>query len=421
LDWRVRLEGELVAGVEIVLPPLGDQRERSVRVPRGETIVPGVGPARPAEPAPVAHVRFEPAPEWVARVPSGTEAGPHEVSLVIEQLLGAEIVNRNAASWSFVPCELPEACDTVTLHDNQGTDSAVVLLDAPRAGGCVGDRVSRAASQAPVGDLRPNPGCRSELGVFSDGDAVSWQEDVSVWTEGCDAADVELAPILEAPATFFLAVPDWVAIPEWGVTVDLVAKQDLDEANQLYDVNKAGISFGMDVRELGVLDALALLSLIPVALRDALSVGSVSGLVCGLPGQLEEKGLYVPGRLNVYYLPVPGTGMTCEDDRNVIFMALNAKPETLAHEFGHALSLAGSWGHANPVPGLSPSNLMWVSDTQPRDHISLGQVLRMNLDETSVLNVNGVRSGPERRCPAEPPPLSIPDDCPPLYLDWGRP
>ena len=55
-------------------------------------------------------------------------------------------------------------------------------------------------------------------------------------------------------------------------------------------------------------------------------------------------------------------------------------------------------------------------------HFSLGQAFRFDVDAQSQLNVNLVRNGVTRSCPAilPPPPFPI-DACPKLELDWTRP
>jgi hypothetical protein len=245
-------------------------------------------------------------------------------------------------------------------------------------------------------------------------------EEVDVWTDVCgDTLTVDLDPILSADASFILVVPEPIAELEWGQTVDWVAKLDLAYANAVYDDNKAGIAFGMDIVELSLIEQLELAWLLPAALLKALVVGGfdVFDVVCAIPGQFEAKGYYVPGRLNVYYMALPFAGLTCEDDRNIIFVGLWKKPATLAHELGHSLSLLGDVGHTNELPGFAPQNVMWTGGSELRHHLSLGQVFRQNVDETSTLNRNGVRADAERSCVAPVP--SKP--CPPLALDWARP
>ena len=112
------------------------------------------------------------------------------------------------------------------------------------------------------------------------------------------------------------------------------------------------------------------------------------------------------GAINVYYVDEIITGKTCTDSlrrKNIIFIGENSHPSTLAHEFGHAFSLA----HTQHVPGMSTNNYMWFRlDAGNRDQFTLAQSFRMNRYPLSVLNQNGtiptlgLDSGPQTvNCP----------------------
>ena len=314
------------------------------------------------------------------------------------------------------------ACDRIVQHNNGGGDASVLLVDGrlePGAGACANDVIYRADSTLYVDNLLAPAECPSEVAIFSERDAMSMHEKVTAWSDAKgDQLSVDLQPILQVPATFFLAVPNLVALAAWNAPVEQVAKEDLDETNQIYDENKTGISFGMDPRPVSLAQWLEILSLLPKALIAALAAGpDPANFACAIPKELETKGYYVPGRLNVYYVPLPGTGMMRPDDRNVVFIALDKKPATLAHEFGHTLSLLGAWGHSNGVPGIDAKNVMWVRAPDVRDHFSLGQAFRLNLDVDSILNINQIRVGPTRWCPTDFASAA----CPALGLDWVRP
>ncbi len=427
IDWRVKLTGDVIRSAEIRWQ---DTDATPVPLRPGESRIASVASARSDGPAALATLRLEPDPAVLERWHAAArdeETPLGEVSIAIDQLIGEEVVNHFRFGASFIDCAAVAApCDDITQVGNLDGDTSVLLFDARRQAGtdgCSDDRVRRAPVTRSVGNLLTNAGCRSEVGVYSEANAMAMREAVTSWSDACgDQLAVDLAPILKMPATFFLAIPDWVSYLEWGKGIEEVAKEDLANANQIYDQNKAGISFGMDIRHLSGPQTIELLALLPAALLSGLTAGlDPASLVCALPSKLETLGLYVPNRLNVYYLPVPGTGMACADDPNVVFIALNQKPETLAHEFGHGLSLFGTWGHTNTAPGFDSSNLMWVQSSDVRSHISLGQAFRMNLESHSVLNLDLVRSGPTRSCPAEPPPYPDPPACPELRLDWVRP
>jgi hypothetical protein len=424
IAWRVRVDGEVVEAVQLKLPGA-----HPLRLGRGERILETGIRARASEPAPLAELRValdaDVLEEWRRTSRRSAPSAPlGALSLSVEQLLGPFVVDRHETALTVVGCGAgaTTACDQITQAGKAGSDASVILLDGRRQPGesvCSDDELLRATGTAQLGSLLDEAGCPSDLSVLSAGNAMAFEMDLSSWTDVCgDTLAVELKPIRVAPATFFFATPDDLAQAEWGLPMATVAQADLALANKIYDANKTGISLAMTPRPLTQLERLELLSLL-VKVVEALALGfDPLKFVCGLPASLESKGLYVKGRLNVYYLPVPGTGMICPDDRNVVFIAMNKKPETLAHEYGHSLSLLGDpGGHTNGLPGFDSSNVMWVRENDVRDHFSLGQAFRQNVDTGSMLNVNGVRQEDTRACPLD----ADTTGCPPLALDWVRP
>lgn len=419
LDLAVRVSGELLAGVEIRLPS-GERASAA----RGETRLPGIGRVGGEGPVPLATLSVE-IDEERGRRAAAAGAPLGSASVEVEQWIGSKLVNAFAARWYVASCpKLPlTPCDTIVTPVNAGGDNSVLLLDGlgsadPAA--CLDDEILRTPHTAAVGNLRPPGSCHSEVAVFSQADRMALRESPTNWTGSCgDVLTLDLAPILEAPVNVFLVVPSLLAKLVWGQAALDVAKEDMDNANQTYDENKTGIAFEMKPHALGPSEQAELVSLLPAALKEALlSQSDLLSLVCALPAEFETKGWYVEGELNVYYLPLPFTGMLCDSDRNVIFVGLIEKPATLAHEFGHSLSLVGPWGHSNSAPGFDEHNVMWVSAPDVRDHLSLGQALRLNVEQTSTLNTNGVRSGPVRPCLPDASPTAA---CPRLDLDWVRP
>jgi hypothetical protein len=347
------------------------------------------------------------------------------ISFELEQRLGAIPVSRHFEEWVVFPCFDPTPCDQIVQTNNTGGDDSVIFMDMRRLFGCPDDVVKRSAGTLEVGNVRKANGCRSEVAVFSSQNAMAMREDAP-WTDACgDRLRFHLAPILKAPMQVWIAVSTPVSLLWWGEPdASTVVKEDIAYARQVYDENKTGIGFDPSFTTVSDSDWRKIFSLLPDLLLDALlQTGQPVATVCKLPSDLETSGFYKKGRLNVYYLPLPFTGMICDDDRNVIFVGTVKKPATLAHELGHSFSLVGPGGHSNGVPGIAKNNVMWVSDPTPRDHFSLGQAFRENTDFTSTLNVNGVRSGPQRSCPPDAKsattlPLHA---CPDLGTDWPRP
>lgn len=427
IDARVRLDGEAVQRATLALRG-GGHGEEVVTIARGETWLPRVARAgsegRPRESA--LSISLDPSvwKRWERESASarpGTVLGT--VSLTFEQLLGTIVVNASALSWTALACPPLQPCDQIAQTGNTDGDRSVILMDArrqPGANGCSDDEVLRATETAQVGSVLRPAGCRSEVGVFSEGQAMTFREEVTDWRDACgDVVPVKLEPMLELPVKAWIAVSNLDSLLWWGEPdPKVVVKEDFADAAQLYDENKTGIAFDWEPREVEP-EGWALIKekLADTPVLDLLLEPDVASAVCSLTDGLESIGFRDPDRLNVYYLPLPFTGMICDDDRNVIFVGLVKKPGTLAHEFGHALSLLGPGGHPNDLPGFEATNVMWVRDSTPRNHFSLGQAFRMNVDETSRLNVMGVRQGHTRRC--------LPDltseECPAPHLDWVRP
>lgn len=108
----------------------------------------------------------------------------------------------------------------------------------------------------------------------------------------------------------------------------------------------------------------------------------------------------------LYVLIVPSIassgirGWTCTPESNwsgrVVFLSRAGYGlTTLAHEVGHVLAMMypdieTGQGHTNAVAGFDWSNLMWSFSSElnraRRDHLSVGQLYRMNADPQSWLN-----------------------------------
>jgi hypothetical protein len=147
--------------------------------------------------------------------------------------------------------------------------------------------------------------------------------------------------------------------------------------------------------------------------RDYHSQTSITDASCEDLQALKRTYPPVDSRLNAYYLQTvtrppsvngavgTATGRWCENDPNIILVG-SWQAETLAHELGHALSLkhSNAWAEANspPPPPGSAENLM-IDSSISRSTLTTGQVFRINVDDSSRLNKNGVRTGTARPCP----------------------
>jgi hypothetical protein len=112
----------------------------------------------------------------------------------------------------------------------------------------------------------------------------------------------------------------------------------------------------------------------------------------------------------------------------VVFVdADNRYGTTLAHEIGHVLLGAElpDYGHSSvdgaPKEGFNRFNLMLDfvdSDLgTPRDHLTLGQVFRIAVDDMGWLNLSGVRDGEKKDCPIPGDATTDTQECPKLTHD----
>jgi hypothetical protein len=386
--WRVRLEGLAFESASLKFDRLPKDIAARLKVSgsaqgtadnllvaRGEALISGL-PVEIAGRAPVAQVQLKLDAAWLqarAKQAAGGDFGdaPDFGTLIIEQILGGFPVNAHQISFSFRRCgRVPT--DRIYLQNNASGDSASVWVDANRGGTCVTEESHRGAGLIGVGNVLANAGCRSEVVVLSDDDAMQLVENVSAWTDlAGDTLDVDMTPDrLMAPVTVWLARPDALT----------TAQADFDTANLLYNTNNTGIGFAPTFVDVSA---------------DPLAIAAIGHdtLCLDLP-RLLGSAYVTPDQLNVYYIDAVETGVNCSPDgSNIQFIGTAAGNTTLAHEFGHSMSLDHSDGRLH-APGPDIMDPL----ARGRTHFMDGQSFRMNAHCSSSLNVNGVRSGPVRRC-----------------------
>ena len=92
------------------------------------------------------------------------------------------------------------------LSNNASGDSASVLVDARRSTGCVFEEEHKGAGVIGMGSALSNGGCRSEVAVFSDDDAMKLVPGVGAWTNSGDTLNINLTlNRLMAPLHVWLA------------------------------------------------------------------------------------------------------------------------------------------------------------------------------------------------------------------------
>ncbi len=278
-------------------------------------------------------------------------------------------------------------CDSIRVANNLGNDNTVVLLDGRRSSGCVNDEIWRIIDTSNVGNVLSNGPCNSEVIVFSDDDAMRLVAPVNIWTDSTgNTLTVDLTPdLLRERGTF------WIMQGPFANT-QARAVNDIARANQLYNTMNCGIGFQT------------------IAINNSTQDPDTAALLnanCAQAANLRNQIGFTAGQLNVYYLNKPGArGWWCGN--NTIIIGATADNESLAHEFGHALSL----GHTNNIAGIPNTNLMVTGGTG-RNSITEGQCFRCNVNTGSTLNANGVRTEPTRNCPDG----TTNNTCPDLALD----
>jgi hypothetical protein len=413
LQWRIRVEGapleavglkfarlpkDIAAGLEAGGAAVGDGETFTVK--NGEGTIDGLPIAIQGR-APVAQISVKVNAAWMQdqakKGEGGATADAGEADsgdIIVEQWLGKVRVNEFKLAYRFPRCP-GFLSDKIVLLGNDGGDAASVLMDARRSTGCVLEEERRGAGTIGLGSVLANSGCRSEVAVFSDDDAMKLVENVTAWTNLLgDTLNVKLSPNrLMAPVSAWIARPSSLGI----------AGGDLDNANLLYNSNNAGIGFASTITDVS---------------SNAAAVSIINNSDgCVNLAALQASGFFTPGRLNVYYIDRAFTGFNCNANRNIQYVGTTANNQTLAHEFGHAMSL----GHTNSTPGFPVNNVM-VGGGSARTHFSDGQSFRLNTHCSSTLNANGTRSGPLRNCGSTISgnvacPVGTSTHCPPLETD----
>ena len=313
-------------------------------------------------------------------------------SITIEQYYGKYRVNEYKIGFRFPRCP-PFLRDRIVLSNNASGDAAAVLVDARRSTGCVFEEERRGSGIIGMGSVLSNGGCRSEVAVFSDDDAMKLVPGVVAWTDFLgDTLNVNLTPDrLMAPLHVWLARPG----------AFFTALGDINNANLLYNTNNSGIGFS---------------PIFHFVSGNPLAVATI-GTGCGSAPAVIGSAFFTPGQLNAYYVNGAFTGVNCGVDRNIQYVGTTANNQTLAHEFGHSMSLS----HTNGDPAFPVTNVM-IGGGAARTHFADGQSFRMNAHCSSTLNSNGVRAGPVRRCNDTISgnvscPIFTDTHCPPLATD----
>jgi hypothetical protein len=399
IDWRIRIDENLLRGARLRIEGLSEKqlselklsgnarldKQGVIQLGSGEIGIAGI-PEQVNGQVPLAFIspqlrddeatlKKTAALEQDAMDPD--DAPDFGTGIEVRQFRGNFQVNRFRSRFVLVPCPRPISGDYLKLTNNIASDNAVAMVDY-RVTGCHNDFTRRLVNSEFLGNVLSNGACRSTVSIFSDDNAMSYQPNVTTWTDALgDEHTVNLQGIITVPVSV------WVA----NNAMQVRAQNDFANANLLYNRNNVGIQFNPTYTSFA---------------GDAAAAATI-GTWCptaATVGALQGSAWYTASTLNAYYVNSAFTGVNCGQDRNMNFIGTIANLGSLPHEFGHAYGLrpSGSNGHTNGVAGFGNNNIMWGGGPGTRDHFSVGQAFRLNTDTSSMLNANGDRTGPTETC-----------------------
>lgn len=412
IDWKVRVDGQMMQSAVLRFEGLGPEGLRRLKLSGnarlekdrivfgpGESGVAGLPDADGARVAvgfvtPVLDKKqIEAAQRAAARNGAAKNAkDAPDRGIEILQYRDKFVVNRFYLRYGVRLCPVPrpQPQDRIRVTNNTAGDNTVILADYRTAAGCQNDLIHRATSERVIGNALTNGPCNSEVSVFSDDNAMSFQTAVATWTD--PAGDLHIAnlqPILNVPVSVWVANAGAMA----------TAANDFANANLLYNQNNTGIQF------------------VPTFNNVSGNVAAVAaiGNGCANAAAVQGSAWYTANTINIYYVAGAFTGVNCGLDRNISYIGTTANLGSLPHEIGHAYGLrpSGAGGHTNGLAGFGNNNIMWGGGPGTRNHFSVGQAFRLNVDNGSMLNANGNRAGGTRPCVP-----NVADNlCPALALD----
>ena len=413
LNWRLMVTGDAVTAVDIAfdnlttsLPTTGQgsgvhiTSASSARLDRGTFTLKGLpllfAPATP----PVGRLSLALNSAWTPQT-----GNSNRIEIVLDQLMGQTVVNEFSVRYDIQACTTPSSTqgqDRIDLTNNTGSDPAIVLLNARRdasTAACSPLETTRATGTVSLGNVIPNGnGCASNVSVFSDDNAMTYVEqppDPEVWTDGLsDQLTLDLKPRLMEKVTIWL-----VNEAAFDAVVGAV-----EAANERYNSNNAGIGFDVTIKHVDTPEA-------------ETAIGSPKCERTPAEWDAFENGdYYVKDQVNVYYVKKDTTAVTCSSSGkpNIVYVGTTSNVSTLAHEFGHSLSLQDRLTAAS-----DQDNIMREGSSTRRTHLFEGQVFRMNMHCTSTLNLNKIRpvGSPMKSCADTVSGVNactLDHDCPPL-------
>lgn len=288
-----------------------------------------------------------------------------------------------------------EAVFDVVFSESVQPELVALLIQGQENLGPVRDRVVEVGGPLSLSNLVPRDSDKvSEIVAFAKGrNAFARGLDGMdpAWTADRDVIDADpLDPLVGG----WRSIKVRVGLPPDGTMSDSVARDRIAEAQELFDRNRVGIELFYDTSF--------------VHTREG-GVTSPSAACAGVNTDLGNQDSLQAGAANLYILWVPtidgdARGWACvpypeqegsQFARAIYISQLYESVSTVAHEIGHHLGLWDPYldpavAHADGASGFDKRNLMWPSESLEeanlRDHLTLGQLYRMNFDWGSWLN-----------------------------------
>jgi hypothetical protein len=205
--------------------------------------------------------------------------------------------------------------------------------------------------------------CTAEIAMFAPGHRMQFIDRKTCFTDGPELITFDVsAPMIELPVTVWAVNAD----ATHKAAIVALATQDALAANVIYSTSGCGLVMSVPTFKSGRLSS----DLSADALRHEVGVDA--------------------NRINVYYLPSGLDAKGLEIDGNVLILGPDASRDTLAHEFGHALSL----DHIDDAFNIMSTNSFVRKD------LTIGQCYIANLNKQAYTQVARFQAAPstEKLC-----------------------
>ena len=345
--------------------------------------------------------------EVVVDLPNTPGVSIRDIVATVERRVGSEssMHPSEPASVHMAPPLGDPASDWVTLHHEPGLRPAYLLIDSRESGapGCnVDDWIVAGVGTAYFGrNLEDGAGCSTDFAVFQEGSEMIY-EDAAFWKSGFEERTPARKPLLRWTSDTSSAPTSkrWFHVVIGLPTVDPISAGIARDEMEVVDVHLNRNRLGLGLREANV---------VAHGRQNALGVEQgcdTDFLKVFLPDPylvLDEMlfVFFVEDLTREDYNGVPQSirGIVCAPDTDrtaeVIYRSLAEHvPSTTAHELGHALALVYPLyqaGHANLLGSFERDNFMWGEEVLEwagwRSRFTIGQLFRMNLHETSWINL----------------------------------